>query len=66
MTFSFAMRPVITVEADCQFAKPSGANIHEKGIEPDVKVEMTRDEVKEALKDPSKDKQLKKALELLK
>ena len=45
---------------------PSGANIHEKGIEPDVKVEMTRDEVKEALKDPSKDKQLKKALELLK
>ena len=24
MTFSFAMSPVTTVEADCQFAKPSG------------------------------------------
>jgi len=40
---------------------PSGANIHENGLEPDVKVEYVYDE-----KNPTVDNQLDKALEVLK
>lgn len=45
---------------------PKGNDIHKKGIEPDFKVEITEDEWMEAMEDPSKDKQLKKAIEILK
>ena len=45
---------------------PKGDCIHELGIEPDVKVEMTDEEKKAALDSETKDKQLQKALELLK
>ena len=44
---------------------PKGNNIHEKGIEPDVEVPVTDEEWREIRKDPSKDKQLDKALEIL-
>ena len=45
---------------------PKGDCIHEQGIEPDLKVEMTDEEKKAALDSEAKDKQLQKALELLK
>ena len=45
---------------------PKGDCIHEQGIEPDVKVEMTDEEKKAALDSEARDKQLQKALELLK
>ena len=32
MTFSLAMRPVTTVDAACQLAKPSGANSHANAL----------------------------------
>ena len=45
---------------------PKGDCIHEQGIEPDVKVEMTDEEKKAALDSETADKQLQKALEMLK
>lgn len=46
---------------------PSGVSISEKGIEPDIKVELTDDQKKDMiLGDPEKDLQLQKALEVLK
>ena len=49
-----------------KYYSPNGTNIHETGIEPDVKVEMNEEQVKEARDNPSKDLQLLKAIELLK
>ncbi len=45
---------------------PKGDCIHELGIEPDVTVEMTDEEKKAALDSEKDDKQLQKALEMLK
>ena len=53
----------LTVSA---YYTPKGTSIHKKGIEPDVKVEMTDEEKKAALDSETADKQLQKALELLK
>lgn len=44
---------------------PKGNNIHKKGIEPDVKMEMTDEEWKKALEDPSQDEQIKRACQIL-
>jgi len=49
-----------------KYYSPNGINIHETGIEPDVKVEMTEEEIKAAKDDPSKDTQLQKAIEQFK
>lgn len=49
-----------------KYYSPNGINIHETGIEPDIKVEMTEDEMKAAADDPSKDLQLQKAIEQFK
>lgn len=49
-----------------QYYTPNGNNIHKKGIEPDVTVEITEEEWLTALEDPSTDTQLKKAIQLLK
>lgn len=49
-----------------KYYTPKGNDIHQKGIDPDVTVEMTEEEWMEALEDPTKDKQLDKALEILK
>ena len=53
----------LTVSA---YYTPNGVNIHKVGIEPDETMEMTDEEWKEALEDPSKDAQLARALEILK
>ena len=45
---------------------PKGDCIHELGIEPDVTLEMTDEEKKAALDSEKDDKQLQKALEMLK
>ena len=45
---------------------PHGNDIHKKGIEPDVIVEMEDAQWKEARDDETKDTQLQKAYELLK
>ena len=52
----------LTVSA---YYTPKGVNIHKKGIEPDIEMEMTDEEWKEARDDLSKDKQIKKAEEIL-
>ena len=45
---------------------PAGINISEKGIEPDIKVELTEEQKKELIfGDQAKDPQLQKALDLL-
>lgn len=45
---------------------PAGINISAKGIEPDIKVELTEDQKKNIIfGDPSKDPQLQKALDVL-
>ncbi len=48
-----------------KYYTPKGNDIHEKGIEPDVKVEMTNEQYREAQNDEAKDTQLKEALKLL-
>ncbi|MBQ6393154.1 MAG: S41 family peptidase [Eubacterium sp.] len=53
----------LTVSA---YYTPKGVSIHKKGIEPDVKIEMTDEDWKAALEDSSKDKLLKKAYQILK
>ena len=53
----------LTVSA---YYTPKGVSIHKKGIEPDVKMEMTDEDWKAALEDSSKDKQLDKAYQILK
>ena len=53
----------LTVSA---YYTPKGVSIHKKGIEPDVKMEMTDEDWKAALEDSSKDKQLNKAYQILK
>ena len=45
---------------------PNGVNIHKKGIEPDVDIEYTTKEWAKIRKDPSKDKQMKEAISILK
>ena len=45
---------------------PNGTSIHKKGIEPDVRMEMTDAEWKNVLEDPDKDVQIKRACEILK
>ncbi len=45
---------------------PNGTSIHKKGIEPDVRMEMTDEEWKNVLEDPDKDVQIKRACEILK
>lgn len=47
------------------YFSPSGKCIHKKGIEPDETIEITDEEWAKALEDPSKDVQLKRALEIL-
>lgn len=47
------------------YFSPSGKCIHKKGIEPDETIEITEEEWAKALEDPSKDVQLKRALEIL-
>ena len=49
-----------------KYYSPNGTNIHETGIEPDVKVEMTDEQIEAARDDSSKDLQLNKAIEMLK
>ena len=49
-----------------KYYSPNGINIHETGIDPDIKVEMTEDEIKAAREDPAKDTQLQKAIEQFK
>ncbi len=53
----------LTVSA---YYTPKGTSIHKKGIEPDVKMEMTDEDWKEAMENPDKDKQIKRACEILK
>ena len=53
----------LTVSA---YYTPKGVSIHKKGIEPDVKMEMTDEDWKAALEDSSKDKLLNKAYQILK
>ncbi|MBQ9155656.1 MAG: S41 family peptidase [Eubacterium sp.] len=48
-----------------KYYTPSGHYIHEVGIEPDEKMEYTAEEWAEAKKEPDKDKQMIRALELL-
>ncbi len=48
-----------------QYFTPNGNNIHGKGIEPDVAVEVSDEEWLEAREDVSKDTVLKKAMEIL-
>lgn len=48
-----------------KYYTPNGKNIHEIGIEPDVKVELDDEGYRNALEDESKDTQLKKAMEIL-
>ncbi|MBR0381029.1 MAG: S41 family peptidase [Eubacterium sp.] len=48
-----------------KYYTPNGKNIHEIGIEPDIKVELDDEAYREALEDESKDTQLKKAMEIL-
>ncbi len=52
----------LTVSA---YYTPNGTNIHKKGIEPDIEMKITDEEWKEARDDPSKDRQIKKAEEIL-
>ncbi|MDO4977099.1 MAG: S41 family peptidase [Eubacteriales bacterium] len=52
----------LTVSA---YYTPSGVNIHKKGIAPDETIEMTDEEWKKALEDPSTDKQMKRAFEII-
>jgi C-terminal processing protease CtpA/Prc len=40
-----------------------GRWIHQKGLEPDIKVELTEEQIKAEVADPAKDFQLEKALE---
>ena len=49
-----------------KYYTPNGNDIHKKGIEPDVIVEMEDAQWKEARDDETKDTQLQKAYELLK
>ncbi|MGI6732724.1 MAG: S41 family peptidase [Anaerovoracaceae bacterium] len=49
-----------------QYFSPKGNVIHEKGVEPDYIVEITQDDLTEGVLLKENDKQLKKALELLK
>ena len=48
-----------------KYYTPKGNNIHEVGIEPDVKMEYTDEEWAEAKKDPEKDTQLEQAMSIL-
>ena len=42
---------------------PNGTWIHQKGLEPDIKVELTEEQIKQQVEDDTKDFQLEKALE---
>jgi len=42
---------------------PMGRWVHQKGLEPDIKVELTEEQIKEQVADENKDFQLEKALE---
>lgn len=42
---------------------PLGRWIHQKGLEPDIKVELTEDQIKEQIANPNKDYQLERALQ---
>lgn len=48
-----------------KYYTPKGQDIHEKGIEPDKKIEMTDEELKEARQDESRDTQLEEAIDQL-
>lgn len=49
-----------------KYYTPNGNDIHEKGIEPDVKMEYTEEEWKEVSRGDAKDTQLEKAISMLK
>lgn len=49
-----------------KYYTPKGTDIHEKGIKPDVEVKMSDKQWKKAQTDEKADKQLKKAIEILK
>ena len=49
-----------------KYYTPKGTDIHEKGIKPDVEVKMSDKQWKKAQTDDKADKQLKKAIEILK
>ena len=49
-----------------QYFSPKGNVIHEKGVEPDYIVEISRDDFTDGVLLKENDKQLQKALELLK
>ena len=49
-----------------RYYTPKGTDIHEKGIKPDVEVKMSDKQWKKAQTDEKADKQLKKAIEILK
>ncbi len=48
-----------------QYFSPDGNVIHEKGVEPDYKVDLTSEDFTDGILKKENDKQLKKALELL-
>ena len=48
-----------------KYYTPKGTDIHEKGIKPDVEVKMSDKQWKKAQTDEKADKQLKKAIEIL-
>ncbi|MBR5047752.1 MAG: S41 family peptidase, partial [Eubacterium sp.] len=52
----------LTVSA---YYTPKGNNIHKKGIEPDVEMKMTDEEWKKAVEDPSTDRQIQRACQIL-
>ena len=49
-----------------QYFSPDGNVIHEKGVEPDYVVEITEEDFTDGVLERENDKQLQKALELLK
>ena len=49
-----------------KYYTPKGTDIHEKGIKPDVEVKLSDKQWKKAQTDEKADKQLKKAIEILK
>lgn len=49
-----------------KYYTPNGNDIHEKGIEPDVKMEYTEEEWKEVSRGKAEDTQLEKAISMLK
>ena len=55
-----------TISTIAKYYTPKGTDIHEKGIKPDVEVKMSDKQWKKAQTDEKADKQLKKAIEILK